>query len=482
MAWVINSRNNQMFKSLRVRLLLTLVVVVTVAVGTVAFFASRTTTEEFRRSVSIILDFPSFSIDTKIHAINKYLELNKGDREIWNSLQTLLEHMSRSSRDQSRIVMADLEGNVVADSTGSLSGSFIDTERSKPFAAFLIDKKPVLAYIVPREDLGVDAIEARFTDSVNRSLRFAIAAAGVVALLLTLLLSQSILGPVGKLTAAARAMEKGDLAHRVAVKDQGELGELANAFNAMADGLSRLEQLRRNMVTDVAHELRTPLSNVRGYLEAMRDGVIQPSPEMIRSLYEEAMLLNRLVDDLQELALAEAGQLTLVRKPVRVDKIVERAVYLIENQSAEKNVQVEVDLPPDLPEIEVDAERIGQVLRNLLNNALTNTPTGGHIRVTASVVDSQVEVCVRDDGTGISPDQLPFVFERFYRADKSRQRTTGGAGLGLSIVKQLVEAHGGHVSIESQVGAGTTVRFSTPVASSPCASGAQDLQYSKQLF
>jgi signal transduction histidine kinase len=194
------------------------------------------------------------------------------------------------------------------------------------------------------------------------------------------------------------------------------------------------------------------------------------------------MLLNRLVDDLQELALAEAGQLTLVRKPVRVDKIVERAVYLIENQSAEKNVQVEVDLPPDLPEIEVDAERIGQVLRNLLNNALTNTPTGGHIRVTASVVDSQVEVCVRDDGTGISPDQLPFVFERFYRADKSRQRTTGGAGLGLSIVKQLVEAHGGHVSIESQVGAGTTVRFSTPVASSPCASGAQDLQYSKQLF
>jgi signal transduction histidine kinase len=455
-----------MFKSLRVRLLLTLVIVVTVAVGTVAIFASRATTTEFRRSVSIILDFPSFSIETKINAINKYLALNKGDRSIWDGLQTLLERMSKTSRDQARIVMADLDGNVIVDSTGGLSGSVIDTDRSKPFAAFLIEGKPVLAYIVPRQDMGVNAIEARFTSSVNRSLLFAILAAGVVALLLTLLLSQSILGPVGALTSAARAMEKGDLDHRVVVKDKGELGELANAFNAMADGLGRLEQLRRNMVTDVAHELRTPLTNVRGYLEAMRDGVIQPTPEMINSLYEEAMLLNRLVDDLQELALAEAGQLNLVRRPVRVEEIIERVVYLVEAQSAEKGVQVEVDLPPNLPEIDVDAERIGQVLRNLLNNALTNTPAGGRIRVTAAMVDSQVEVCVRDNGAGISADHLPFVFERFYRADKSRQRTTGGAGLGLSIVKQLVEAHGGHVGIESQVGIGTAVTFTTPVASS----------------
>jgi signal transduction histidine kinase len=162
----------------------------------------------------------------------------------------------------------------------------------------------VLAYIVPLETYNLVAIESQFNTSVNRSLIIAIALAGLVSLLLTYFLSRSILRPVDELITAARAMEKGDLNQRVSVRGRGELGELANAFNAMAEGLTRLEQLRQNMVTDVAHELRTPLSNVRGYLEALRDGVMEPTPETIASIYEEAMLLNRLVDDLQELAMA----------------------------------------------------------------------------------------------------------------------------------------------------------------------------------
>jgi signal transduction histidine kinase len=452
------------FSSLRVRLLTITIVVLIIAVGTVAFFASRSMTSQFRLSVQGILDYPSLNIDAKINAINKLLTTHSGDRPIWEDLQVLGEQLERTSH--ARFVFADLDGNVLSDSAGILIGEQINTNLSKPFAAFLIEKTPVLAYIVPLDDFNITAIEDQFISSVNRSLLIAIALAGLVGLLLTLLLSQSILIPIDALTSASRAMEKGDLNQRVEVKSKDELGQLGKAFNSMAEGLNRLEQLRRNMVTDVAHELRTPLSNIRGYLEALRDGVVEPTPEAIASIHEEAMLLNRLVDDLQELALAEAGQLDLVRQPVDLREVVQKAVQSLNNQTSEKNVSIEVLLPDDLPLVEADAERMGQVLRNLINNAVINTPTGGEICIEARACDSQVAVSIKDNGVGISKEHLPFVFERFYRADRSRARLTGGAGLGLAIVKQLVEAQGGQVEINSQIDVGTTVTFTSPIASS----------------
>lgn len=455
------------FKSLRIRLLLTFALVVTVAIGTVAYFASRSTASEFRRSVEVILDYPYIDETSKINVINKHLQQHGGERGTWEGIQTLLERMGRSA--QARFVMADLAGNVTADSTGQLLDGQINIALSKPFAAFLIEGTPILAYLVPLQENSLEAIEVGFIQSVNRSLWLAIGAASGVALLLALLLSQSILGPISALTSAARQMEKGDLNSRVDVNSEDELGELASAFNAMADGLRRLEQLRRNMVTDVAHELRTPLSNVRGYLEALKDGMIEPTPEVVASLHEEAMLLNRMVDDLQELALAEAGQLKLVRQDVSIGEIVEKGVYLIQPKANEKDLTVKVRLAQDLPMVHADAERLGQILRNLLNNAVTNTPSGGDITVSAKKADSKVEVCVQDTGQGIAPEHLPYVFERFYRADKSRTRLTGGAGLGLAIVKQLVEAHGGEVGITSQVGSGTAVTFSIPTKQIPSA-------------
>jgi signal transduction histidine kinase len=451
-----------MFNSLRFRLLAITVIVLVVAVGTVAFFASQSTSTEFRRSLQGILDYPSLNTDSKINAISKLIATRGGERTIWEELQVLLEGMERSSR--ARYVVADLDGRVIADSTGNLIGDQINTDLSKPFAAFLIEKKPVLAYLVPLETNNLVTIESDFNTSVNRSLIIAIALAGMVGLLLTYLLSRSILKPVDELINAARAMEKGDLSQRVTVSSKGELGELAHAFNAMAEGLTRLEQLRQNMVTDVAHELRTPLSNVRGYLEALRDGVMEPTPETIASVYEEAMLLNRLVDDLQELAMAEAGQLKLVCQPVDIREVIDKSVQSLKSRAIEKEVSLERDLPDDLPLVEADAERLGQVLRNLMKNAIVNTPSGGKITIQARTVESQVEVSVQDNGTGISAEHLPYVFERFYRADQSRARSTGGAGLGLAIVKQLVEAQGGQVAIDSQVDAGTRVSFTSPIA------------------
>ena len=451
-----------MFSSLRFRLLSITIIVLVVAVGTVAFFASQSTSSQFRRSLQGILDYPSLNIETKIGVINKLITTRGGERTIWEELQLLLEGMERSS--QARYVIAGLDGRVIADSSGEFIGDQINTDLSKPFAAFLIEKKPVLAYIVPLETYNLVTIESEFNSSVNRSLIIAIALAGLVGLLLTYFLSRSILRPVDELILAARAMEKGDLSQRVAVRGKGELGELARAFNAMAEGLTRLEQLRQNMVTDVAHELRTPLSNVRGYLEALRDGVVEPTPETIASVYEEAMLLNRLVDDLQELALVEAGQLKLVCQPVNICEVIDKAVLALKSQADEKEVILATDLPGDLPLVEADAERLGQVLRNLVKNAIVNTPPGGEITIQARTVDSLVEVSVQDNGLGISAEHLPYVFERFYRADQSRARSTGGAGLGLAIVKQLVEAQGGQVAIDSQVDSGTRVSFTSPIA------------------
>jgi signal transduction histidine kinase len=451
-----------MLHSLRVRLLATMLIVLLVALGTMAVLASTATTSEFERSVGGILRYSDPHIDTKNSNIQKYITQHRGEEGFWPGLQELLEGMQNASR--MRYVIADLEGKVYVDSTRKLIGQRLNLANSKPFAAYMIEGEPMLSYFEPLDAPNLQLIQQGFTDSVNSSLLIAILVAVVLALLLVLLLSRSILSPVSALTRAAQEMESGDLSHRVKVRANGELGELAKAFNAMADGLERQEQLRRNMVSDVAHELRTPLSNVRGYLEALRDGVVEPTPELIGSLHEEALSLNRLVDDLQELALAEAGQLHLILQPAAVLPVVEQALLAMQAQARARQVALSTDIPAELPLILADPYRLQQVLRNLLDNALAHTPAGGKVSVAAAQVGSEVEFCVQDTGEGIAAEHLPLIFERFYRVDKSRARSTGGAGLGLAIVRQLVEAQGGRVAADSVLGEGTTIRFTLPGA------------------
>ncbi|HSF39168.1 MAG TPA: ATP-binding protein, partial [Thermoanaerobaculia bacterium] len=262
------------------------------------------------------------------------------------------------------------------------------------------------------------------------------------------------------LTAAARS---GDPDRRVEVPPgRDEIGELARAWNDLADRRATAERLRRNLVSDVAHELRSPLTNVRCQLEAIQDGLVRPEPAVIESLHEEALLLERLIDDLQDLALAEAGQLSLERRPLDVAEEVGQAVQALAPRTAERGLRVEVDVPADLPRADADPRRVAQILRNLLGNAVTHTPPGGAVRVRARAAESGVEVTVEDTGPGIPPEHLPFLFERFYRADASRSRETGGAGLGLAIVKQLAAAHGGRVWVESEVGRGAVFGFWLP--------------------
>jgi signal transduction histidine kinase len=258
-------------------------------------------------------------------------------------------------------------------------------------------------------------------------------------------------------------MEQGDLSQRVSITNRDEVGALAHAFNSMADSLNRSEQLRRTLVSDVAHELRNPLMNIRGYLELLQDRVLEPTPETLTSLYEETSLLNRLVADLQDLSLAEAGQMHLTLRPIELADIVSQAVQIVQPHLAQKSLELHVHIPYDLPRVEADQERVAQVLRNLLSNAIRHTPGQGQICLTASRGVRTVKISVQDTGVGIAPAHLPYLFERFYRADSSRTRATGGTGLGLAIARQVVQAHGGQITVESQPGKGSCFTFTLPI-------------------
>ena len=443
-----------MWHSLRFRLLAATILVVLIAVGVTAFVASRQTTGQFQRYVEERGDsrYRRFA-----GLLGRSYEMNLR----WDDLQPEVERLGQVAGQ--RVLIADAQNKVVNDSERTLIGRPVGADWSRPSAVILSRGAPVgTLYIDPVT--GPSEADIAFLSAVNRSVLIGALIACLAAVLVTLALSARILRPVERLTAAAQRMEKGDLAVRVPVESEDEIGQLAHAFNAMAGSLASQEQLRRNMVGDVAHELRTPLTNLRGYLEAARDGLVAPDGALVDNLYEETMLLNRLVIDLQDLAQAEAGQLTLVRRPTALGGIVEQAIAILRPRADAKGITLMTELPAVLPLVDVDPTRVGQVLRNLLNNAVAHTPSGGEITVSARVLDQEVAVSVHDTGSGIAPEHLPYVFDRFYRADKSRARQTGGAGLGLAIAKQLVVAHGGSISVESVAGQSSTFAFTLPIA------------------
>lgn len=304
-----------------------------------------------------------------------------------------------------------------------------------------------------------------FADALDRALLGAGLAAFAVAVLLGLLLSGLISAPLRQMTVAARRLAAGDYEQRVTVRSDDEVGELAAAFNEMAAGLARVEQMRRELVANVAHELRTPLTSIEGYMEALLDGVFPADEATFRRVQREAARLRRLVEDLTELARVESPEFRLERRPVLLDQVVREAVAQFQPRFAEKTVALQAHLPPEPVTVLGDADRLNQVLVNLLANALQFTPEGGQVEVVLQEEDRVARLAVRDTGCGIAPEDLPHIFERFYRGDRSRARTTGGAGIGLTIVKHIVERHGGTISVESQVGEGSTFQVVLPANS-----------------
>ena len=282
-----------------------------------------------------------------------------------------------------------------------------------------------------------------------------------LAVTLSVLVATRLVRPVRAVTTAARRMRAGDGSARVMVRAKGEVGELGAAFNEMSEHLDRMERQRKAMVSDVSHELRTPLSNIRGWLEAVQDGVAELNPALTASLVEEAMLLQHIVDDLQQLALADAGRLRLHSEPVDAADLVEQIATVYRAAAAAAGLALTADVRETLP-LDADPVRLRQAVGNLIANAVCFTPAGGQVMLRAYADGGDVLIEVSDTGPGIAPEHLPHVFDRFWRAEKSRSRQTGGSGLGLAIVRQLAEAHGGSAAVRSDPGRGATFVLRLP--------------------
>jgi signal transduction histidine kinase len=372
-----------------------------------------------------------------------------------------------------RMILADGQGIVISDTAGELNGHTLSSAELNNGAPVIVNGNLVGTILVmPNDFAGANTPAGQFLASVNKSIILSVVIAGVIALLLGAVLFSQITAPLRKLNKAARAIGHGDLGQRVTIRSQDELGELSQTFNQMAESLERADTQRQHLMADVAHELRTPITVIQANLEGMLDGVLPLDVEQVATLHNETLLLNRLVGDLRLLSLAEAGELKLERQETAVGELIRQVVERIKFQAQQKGVSIEIDVQENLPRVWADTDRITQVLNNLIGNALRYTPQDGKIIVHAVKspgVARTIQVSITDTGPGIDPAALPFVFERFYRADKSRSRASGGSGLGLAIVKQLVEAHGGKVEAMSPVfsnadqqGYGTRLTFTLP--------------------
>ena len=415
-------------------------------------------------------------------------------RGTWDGVESVLASAFGRGRGQPRgsrptLLVTDANYRVVYDEGGTRvgrddpSGRLYDDERSiaQPIVA---SGRTVGYWLVSRAGQGLSSSEQNFLNQLRVAFIVAAIAAGGIGVVLGLLTSRALAAPLANLARAARAFASRDWNRRVPVRGADEIAEVAREFNEMADALQHAETLRRNLMADIAHELRTPLTVLQGNLRAMLDDVYPLERSEIATLYDETRLLNRLVDDLRELALAESGQLQLNSQSTDVSAIVRAAAANFAAAADAQNVRLGVEASDDLLCVDADPDRLAQVLRNLLSNALRYTPSGGVVSVQYSVNSNQysvnseqfVRVCVCDTGEGIAPEDLSHVFDRFYRGDKSRTRTSfdpsaklragyrsgGGTGLGLAIAKTLIEAMGGAIGVESTRGGGSRFWFTLP--------------------
>lgn len=313
-----------------------------------------------------------------------------------------------------------------------------------------------------------DSLNAAFRQALMQGLILATALAAVGALVLSYFVARQIARPVQQMLKATQRIGGGHYAERVVIpvaNTGDELGQLATSFNEMASALEQTERRRVELVGDVAHELRTPITTLTGYLEGLLDGVVEPSPETWAKLHTESLRLRRLVDDLQELSRAEARQIPLHAKSISPASIIGVAQERVESQYAEKGLELDIGALTGLPDVSADPDRAVQALTNLLTNALRYTPSPGRVEITVTREGNMLAFHVRDTGVGIAPENLPRVFERFYRVEKSRTRALGGTGIGLTISKALVEAMRGTMRAESAgLGKGSMFTFTLPIA------------------
>lgn len=364
---------------------------------------------------------------------------------------------------------------VLVDEDGkAVNGAGPIRPRERIPAQRLADGEPV---IVAGETVGtvifvggtpeLDARDRLYLQRTNQALLFGSVGAVIIAVIVGVALAQYLTRPLRELTRAIQATTPGKLDQQVTVRTRDELGDLTLAFNEMSAELAHSNQLRRQMTAEIAHELRTPLTVINGYLEGLRDGTLQPTPARFDTLYAEASQLQRLIEDLRTLSLADAGELKLKYQAVAPRELLDGLAAAFQPLAAERKINLNVYAEPALPITQLDRERITQVLANLVSNALRYTPAGGAITLSARNGADTLNIAVSDTGAGIPVDKLPYIFERFYRADDSRQQTSSETGLGLAIARSIIEAHNGKISADSIVGQGTTITICLPAQPTP---------------
>ena len=449
-----------------VKLLVAFVIVAASAVGVAAVMANRITTRQFEVYVSqgkqaraerLAPEFAAYYGRTgSWDGVDQWWASQAHDPASGRGTGRGLGQGTGASTD--RLLLAGADGRVILDSQDGLLGQQMPDVELAAGVPVEVGGDRVGTLVIAAEGTVHESLESEFLDQVNRSLVWAAVAAGVVALVLGLVLARQLSAPIRDLTIAAHRLADGEMT-QVQVRGDDEIGELGEAFNLMARSLAQQETLRRNLMADIAHELRTPLTVIRSDLEALLDGVYEPTPEALASVQEETLLLARLVDDLRALAQAEAGQLRLEREPLDLADLLRGIAASFDLQARSQGQELQLELPEQLPAVEADPLRVRQVVANLVSNALRHAQDAGRVVVRAEARPTEVQVSVADDGPGIAQEDLARIFDRFWRGPQPRAQ---GSGLGLTIARELVRAHGGRIWAESEAGKGSTFTFTLP--------------------
>jgi two-component system OmpR family sensor kinase/two-component system sensor histidine kinase BaeS len=448
-----------------VRLTGAFLVVALVTVGAVALVVNQTTQSSFR---SYIGQQTTAASNTELI---RSLEAHYTSAGSWVGAQAILANTRSGRGGQGRgggnegplFLLVGTDYTIVAASDPQQIGrSLSEAERDQALALVVADQ--TVGYLL-REGAGAQALDTtqqKFLDDVSRVLAMTAVGAMILALLMGLAFAWVLVRPLNYLRQSASAIAQGHLGTQMPLAGTAEFHEVAAAFNHMSAALAESEAVRQRMTSDIAHELRSPVSVMRGQLEAMMDGVFPLNTEQLVVVYDQTLHLGRLIEDLRTLTRAEAGRLPMEMTRLNPNTFVPRVVADFVPLAQEESITLRTDITPALPHIQADVDRLQQIFANLLANALAHTPSGGTIVVSANKTETAVRFMVADTGSGLTPEQSKHVFERFYRTDDARQRDQSGSGLGLAITQELVRLHNGRIWVESAPGKGSTFCLEIP--------------------
>jgi two-component system, OmpR family, sensor histidine kinase BaeS len=444
-------------RSITTKLILAFLLVSLISISTIVVLTRFSTRREFDKFISN--QYAAELAET----LGEYYQNNQS----WEGVNLVAigrmpHQFGPSGHPAANFCVTDLNGLVVRGSFSHDMGDVISAETLESATSIQADEKTVGYLLIERPLNTRDPMQDEFSKRIDFSLLVTGIGTVIMSFLFGAVISQTITKPIRELTSATHTMASGKLGQQVTVRSRDEIGELAQSFNKMNDDLARSFNLRKQMTADIAHELRTPLSLILGHAEGVHDGVLQPSRENFEIIREEAERLEKMVNDLRTLSLADAGELSLEFQPVDMNKLLSdiRTRYLV--QLNQKRITLDLEPDPDILQMNLDLTRFSQVLTNILDNAIRYTPEDGRIIIATKQLKDTAQITIQDSGKGVSTEEASHLFDRFYRADESRARNDGGSGLGLAIARSIVEMHHGRIWAESEKGHGLKVVIQLP--------------------